>query len=128
MTIRVLNIVATAYRGTLEEQDDTVLWLTSMCGAAGLDVAVLLEGNAVNYAARGQDSSGLRFGAATLAHPPSLDHDIETMLAKGLPVTYVADDAERLGLDEGALVGGVKPVALADLPSLFDGFDLIWRW
>ena len=128
MTIRVLSIVGAAYRGTLEEQDDTVLWLTSMCGSAGLDMAVLLEGNAVNYAVQGHDASGLRFGDVDLARPPELDRDVETLLAKGVAVRYVAEDADRLGVDKDVLVAGVEPVSADELPSLFEQFDQVWRW
>ena len=125
---RVLSIVATGYRGTLEEQDDTVLWLTSMCKGSGLDMTVLLEGSAVNYAVRGQDAAGLRFGDVTMHRPPALDDDLATMVAAGIPVHYVSDDARTLGISATGLVDGVKPIDRAELPSLMGGFDFVWRW
>ena len=78
---KILSIVEHAYAGTLEEQDDTVLWITHMIKNAGADMSALLRGNATNYAVRGQDASGLRIGSAALAVPPSLDKDIEAMIA-----------------------------------------------
>ena len=125
---RVLSIVATAYRATIEEQDDTILWLSSMCKGAGLDITVLLEGSAVNYAVCGQDASGLRFGAAEVVNPPSLDHDVAALVAAGVAVHYVRDDAAALGIAETPLVDGVQPIGRAELPTLLAGFDAVWRW
>jgi hypothetical protein len=128
MSKRVLSTVTSAYRGTVEEQDDTILWLTSMCSGAGLDVAVLLEGSAVTYALRGQDASGLRFADLDVANPPELDRDVEALLAKGVDVYYVEEDAAALALPLDGLVDGLKPVARPELPSLFEGFDQVWTW
>ena len=127
MTTRVLNIVGTAYRGTLEEQDDTILWLTSMCSGAGLDAALLFEGSAVNYAVVGQDASGLRFGDVEV-YGPELEDDVAALVAKGVPIHYVVEDARTLGIDGAPLVAGVKPIARADLPALFADFDQVWHW
>jgi hypothetical protein len=128
MSTRVLSIVGTAYRGTIEEQDDTILWLTSMCSGAGLDVSVLLHSNAVNYAVRGQDAPGLRLGGIEVARPPALDRDLEDLMAKGVDVRYVVEDTEERGIDDGDLVGGVKPTRRAELPALFAAFDQVWHW
>lgn len=128
MTTRVLNIVRTAYRATVEEQDDTILWLTSMCSGAGLDVSVLLSENAVNYAVRGQDASGLRFGNTAVANPPAVDRDVEGLIAKGVVVRYVVEDLAERGVDESRLVDGAKPVTRPELPSLFAQFDQVWNW
>jgi sulfur transfer complex TusBCD TusB component (DsrH family) len=125
---KVLNIVETAYRATLEEQDDTILWLSRMLKKNGVDLSVLLRSNAVNYAVRGQDASGLRFGDIDLAHPPTIDHDVQSLVENGVPVYYVSEDAAARGISETQLIGDLKAVARKDLPGLLDEFEQVWHW
>jgi sulfur transfer complex TusBCD TusB component (DsrH family) len=125
---KILNIVETAYRATLEEQDDTVLWLTQMLKNAGADIAILLRANAVNYAVRGQDASGLTFGELRMAHPPEIDRDLEKMLAKGIPVYLLQEDAVDRGLSDQDLIPGIQKILRKDLPELVDRHDQVWHW
>jgi hypothetical protein len=124
----VLSIVETAYRGTLEEQDDTILWLNHMLKNNGLDVTILLRANAVNYGVRGQDASGLRFGEEELSHPPAIDADLQAMLDKGVPVFFVREDAEERGIPAANLIDGAKGISRGELPSMLGGFDHVWHW
>ncbi|PYT05959.1 MAG: hypothetical protein DMF49_12655 [Acidobacteria bacterium] len=128
MSKKVLSIVETAYRGTLEEQDDTILWLNHALKNNGLDVAVLLRANAVNYAVRGQDASGLRFGEGALAHPPEIDKDVEALVRKGVKVFLVTEDARERGIPDEKLLPGVEKLGRAQIPSLFQRFDQVWHW
>jgi len=128
MSKKVLNIVETAYRATLEEQDDTVLWLTQVLQWAGADMSLLLRGNAVNYAARGQDASGLALGEWRQTQPPRLEQDLERLLGKGVRVLAVADDLGERGLEPRDLVSGVETVARSGLPSLLERYDQVWHW
>src|SRR5258705_13073604 len=81
--MKVLNIVEAAYRGTLEEQDDTVIWICHAMKGAGADIDVLLRGNAVNYAVKAQDASGLSFGAQEQTQPPQTAGDLIKLKGKG---------------------------------------------
>ena len=125
---KILNIVETAYRATIEEQDDTVLWLSHMLKNAGADISILLRANAVNYAVKGQDASGLSFGRTAMAHPPEIDKDVEAMIQKGVPVYVVEEDAKERGLAEGDLISGIKKVSRQGLPELLDQHDKVWHW
>jgi predicted peroxiredoxin len=128
MAQRILSVIGTAYRGTVEEQDDTVLWLTHMLKTNGLDVSILLRANAVNYAVRGQDASGLRFGNVAVEHPPRLDADLAALLDHGVAVLYDEDDARVRGIAGDRLIDGVEGVAASDVPDLFHSFEQVWLW
>lgn len=125
---KILNIVETAYRATIEEQDDTVLWLSHMLKNAGADISILLRANAVNYAAEGQDASGLYFGEVKMTHPPEIDKDVQKLIEKGVTVYLVREDAKERGLTTEELIPGIKEVSRSDLPQLFDEHDQVWHW
>jgi hypothetical protein len=125
---KILSVVETAYRATLEEQDDPVLWLSQALRGAGASVHLLLRGAAVNYAVRGQDASGLRFGVRAQTQPPRIERDLLALRSKGASIHYVQEDLAARGLHPDELVPGLEPVRAEDLPRLFRGFDLVWHW
>ena len=128
MAKRILQIVDPAYRGTLEEQDDTVVWLSHAMKGAGADLHVLLTGNAVNYAARGQNASGLSFGQRKQTQPPRLDDDLAKLMAKQVEVHVVAEDLAERGLEPADLIPGLKMVERAAVAGIFASYDQVWRW
>jgi sulfur relay (sulfurtransferase) DsrF/TusC family protein len=128
MAKTVLSVVETAYRGVIEEQDDTILWLNHALKNSGLDVSVLLRANAVNYAVKGQDASGLRFGDVSLAHAPEIHKDLEALIGKGVTVYLVREDAQERGIEEHDLLQGVEKIARSEIPRLFDRYEQVWHW
>jgi sulfur relay (sulfurtransferase) DsrF/TusC family protein len=128
MSKKVLNIIATAYRATLEEQDDTVVWLTHAMKGAGAELDVLLGANAVNYAVKGQDASGLAFGERRQTQPPRLDEDVARLIAKGVRVFLVEEDLAERGVERGDLIAGPEPIPRAALPELLARYEMVWRW
>lgn len=126
--MKALNIIESAYRATIEEQDDTIVWLTHAMKGAGADLAVLLRGNAVNYAALGQDAAGLAFGGWRQTQPPRISDDISSLVAKGVPVYALAEDLAQRGLGPGDIVNGVERVSRDNLPEILGKFDQIWHW
>jgi DsrE/DsrF-like family len=125
---KTLMIIESAYRATLEEQDDTIVWLTHAMKGAGADLAVLLRGNAVNYGVKGQKVEGLAFGEKRQTHPVDLTDDVVKLMAKGVDVSFVEDDAAARGIEKTDLIAGLKPVRRAALPKLLGEFDRVWHW
>lgn len=126
--MKVLNIVESAYRATLEEQDDTIIWINHAMKGAGADIAVLLQHNAVNTAVKGQDASGLQFGAKPQTQPPRLAEDITKLIGKGVSVYIVDEDVAERGLEKSDLVDGLTSVSRTGLPKLLGDYDQIWHW
>ena len=128
MSKRILHVVDSAYRATIEEQDDTVVWFTHAIRGGGADVSVLLRGHAVNYAVKGQDASGLAFGERKQTQPPDLAGDIVRLIAKGVEVYVARDDLAARGLTPRDLVDGLTPIARAEIAPMLGRYDVVWQW
>jgi sulfur relay protein TusB/DsrH len=125
--MRILNIVETAYRGTLEEQDDTILWLSQALKNAGADLSVVLRGNAVNYAVR-QACPPLSMGRAIIKHPAQPNDDLAKLQAKGAKVYVIREDLVERGIAENRCVAEAQPLGRAELVDLMESHDQIWHW
>lgn len=126
--MKALNIIETAYRATLEEQDDPVIWITHAMTGAGADLGVLLRGNAVTYAAKAQTVPPLSFGDRVQRNGPRLADDLAGLVGKGIDVHIVSEDLAERGLAPDTLIDGLKPIARGDIPGLLEGYDRVWHW
>ena len=124
----ILSVVERAYHGTIEEQDDTILWLSHMIKNAGGDISLLLRGNAVNYAVLGQDATGLSFGDVKLEVAPTLDKDVENLISAGVTTYVVQEDLEERGIKHEEVAKGISMIGRAQVADLFDSHDSIWHW
>ena len=126
--MKTLQVVETAYRATVEEQDDTIVWLTHAMAGAGGQFGMLLSGNAVCYAAGGHRAPALTIGEWQQSHAPDLAADVAALGAKGVPLYAVEEDLEERGLRDAKLVDSIKLVPRAELPQLFEEYPRIWKW
>src|SRR5260370_41991509 len=106
---RYLSVIDSAYRATIEEQDDTAVWFTHAMKNGGADVFILLRGDAVNYAVVKQEAKGLRFGDRAVKGPDMV-RDIKAVIDKKIPLYVVADDLAERGIPTSQLVPGVEQI------------------
>ena len=129
MAKKSLNIVESAYRAVMEEQDDTILWLLAAMQAAGGAHTVVLRGNAVNYAIAGQGAPGLTVGEWKQTQAPRMDRDVADLIEnRKIPVYVVEEDLSERGIASSELVPGVNLVSRARLPGFFAEYDLVSHW
>ena len=126
--MKTLSIIESAYRATIEEQDDTIVWLHGAMKGAGADVALLLRGNAVNYLVQRQDAGGLAFGDWRQTQPPKIASDLAALAAKGVDIRYVAEDLSERGIERNELINGAQPVSRASLAELVGSYGRVWYW
>jgi sulfur relay (sulfurtransferase) DsrF/TusC family protein len=126
--VKTLQILETAYRATVEEQDDTLVWFTHAMLGAGGDFGLLLTGNAVCYAVQGQRAPALALGGWTQSHAVDLGADVAALADKGVPVYAVEEDLEERGLLDARLLDSLTVVARAKLPRLLNEYPRIWKW
>jgi sulfur relay (sulfurtransferase) DsrF/TusC family protein len=125
---KTLNIIESAYRATLEEQDDTIVWITHAFKGQGADLDVLLRGNAVNYAVKAQSVEPLSFGDKKQKHAPDIAADIAKFNDKGVKVFLVKEDASERGLEVTDFIEGIEPIGRQDIAEVFSRYDRIWHW
>lgn len=129
MAKKTLNIVDSAYRAVMEEQDDTVLWLLAAMQGAGAEHTVVLRGNVVNYAVAGQGAPGLTVGSWRQTQAPRMDHDLADLIEKrSIPVYVVEEDVGARGIEGRELIPGIKLLSRAKLPAMCGEYTVISLW
>jgi sulfur relay (sulfurtransferase) DsrF/TusC family protein len=128
MPKRILQILTTGYRATLEEQDDPVLWLTHSLHNNGAEIDLLLRGAAANYVVRNQDARGLAFGEHQQTQPPDLAFDVRTLIAKGVRVFVLTDELMQRGIRRNETIEDLGFMTKSELPALLRSYDQVWQW
>ena len=129
MAKKTLNIIESAYRAVMEEQDDTIMWVLAAMQGAGAAHTVVLRGNAVNYAVAGQGAPGLSIGEWKQTQAPRMDVDLVDLVEKRkIPVFVVEEDLAVRGIERTDLVGEVRLLSAKTLPQLMSEYQIVSHW
>ena len=129
MAKKTLNIVESAYRAVMEEQDDTILWVLAAMQGAGAEHTVVLRANAVNYAVAGQGAPGMSVGTWTHTQPPKMDRDVADLIEKRKMTVYVIEeDLAQRGIEKGELMSGIRLLPRSALPGLCEEHAVVSLW
>ncbi len=128
MSKSILNIVSNSYRATLEEQDDTVIWLALTLKTNGAAADLILRGTSVNYGIANQSCKALNIASWKQKNPPDFVRDLRLVHERGMNIFYISEDAAQLGLERHELLEFLHPISLKDLPKIFAQYDYVWQW
>lgn len=126
--MKILQIVEQAFRTLVEEQDDTILWLTQSMAGAGANLEVLLSGNAVYYAIMKNRQPAIKIGDWVQQEPADIPSDIDRMLAQNIPVYVLNSELEERGLNASMLRPSIKSIDQAQLVDIYHQVDQVWQW
>lgn len=125
---KILSVIDSAYRASLEEQDDAGLWFSAAVAKAGADITLLLTGNAVNYATTGHSGAALKLGGGNIARPMDPTVDIKRAADLGCATFFIKEDAQERGIEATSLIDGVEGLSRDGLADFVDQFDDVWHW
>lgn len=126
--MKVLSIIACGYRATLEEQDDTVVWITQAISRAGGEIDVLLRASAANYVVEGQKVSPLAIGGRAQRNAPDVHGQVRDLAEQGVGIFVLEEDLAAYGLEGVARLDRAQIVRAGDLPGLISKYDSVWHW
>jgi sulfur transfer complex TusBCD TusB component (DsrH family) len=126
--MKLLQVIEQAFRTTVEEQDDTIIWLTRSMRSAGANLSLLLVGHGVYYAVQKGRQPALTLGAWWQTEPAELSSDLKSLLKSGVSVYAAKEDIYERGLSELPVIKGVKVIDRNAIVQLYDQVDQIWHW
>ncbi len=127
MPKKILSVLSHTEYGNLEDSD-IGLFASAFAPVASQHLTLLLRENAVNYAVRGQDGTGIKI-AGTVVQPGFLiETDLRSVHQSNIPVYAIREDLEERGIAPSEVIDGVRLMSRKELGKLVDQFDSVWNW
>ena len=127
MAKNILSVLSHTEYGNLEDSD-IGLFASAFAPVTGNQMTILLSEDAVNYAVRGQDGTGIKIAGGTVQPGFLIEMDLQSVQDSKVPVYAVREDLDERGLSEGELVTGVKLIRRGEFGKFIDQFDTVWNW
>lgn len=70
----------------------------------------------------------LRLATGAELQPPAIASDLAALAAKGVEISYVAEDLAEHGIERNELINGAQPVARAGVAALVSSYGRVWYW
>ena len=127
MPKKILSVLSHTEYGNLEDSD-IGLFASAFAPVAGQHMSLLLREDAVNYAVRGQDGTGIRIAGTVVQPGFMIETDLQSVNQANVPVYAVQEDLAERGIRPEDVIGGVKLVGAKEIGQLIDQADVIWNW
>lgn len=127
MPKQILSVLAHTEYGNLEDSD-IGLFASAFAPVAGQSLTLLLREDAVNYAVRGQDGTGIKIAGAVVQPGFLIETDLQSVQQANIAVYAMREDLLERGIGEDELIPGVRVMGRSELGKLVDQFDTVWNW
>ena len=127
MPKKILSVLAHTEYGNLEDSD-IGLFASAFSSVAGQPLTLLLREDAVNYAVRGQDGTGIKIAGLTIQPGFLIETDLLSCKESNIPVCAVQEDLDKYGIKRDELIAGVQLLSKKELGKFVDQFDTVWNW
>lgn len=127
MPKKILSVLAHTEYGNLEDSD-IGLFASAFAAVAGNPLTVLLREDAVNYAVRGQNGSGITIAGGTVQPGFMIESDLAAVSQAKTPVYAVHEDVAERGITAEELISGVTLLRREEVGRFVDRFDTVWNW
>ena len=127
MPKKILSVLSHTEYGNLEDSD-IGLFASAFAPVTNNQMTLLLSEDAVNYAVRGQDGTGIKIAGGTVQPGFLIETDLQSLQDSRIPVYAMKDDLEERGLSERDLISGVKILRKDEFGKFVDQFDTVWNW